>query len=64
MNSNRIYPQTLAGLEITRVVDLTIGYDSGNPPSWQPTLPISSGHMIQLRAGSKDVDLTLVLTLR
>ncbi|KAF8803603.1 hypothetical protein BYT27DRAFT_7195445 [Phlegmacium glaucopus] len=61
-NSNRIYPKSLAGLEITRVIDLTVGYDSGNPPNWQPALPISSGHMIQLRAGSKDV--TLVLTLR
>jgi len=63
-NSNRTYPQTLAGLEITRVIDLTIGYDSGNPPGWQPALPTSSGHMIQLRAGSKDIDLALVLTLR
>jgi len=60
-NSDRIYPQTLAGLEITRVIDLTVGYDSGNPPSWQPALPISSGHMIQLRAGSKGVSLTLTL---
>jgi len=45
-------------------MDLTIGYDSGNPPSWQPVLPTSSGHMIQLRAGSNDIDLALVLTLR
>ncbi|KAJ4488314.1 hypothetical protein J3R30DRAFT_3654599 [Lentinula aciculospora] len=43
------YPKNIAGLEITSVVDLTTGYDSTNPPTYRPSLPLSSGHMIQFR---------------
>ncbi|KAF8626172.1 hypothetical protein AX15_005059 [Amanita polypyramis BW_CC] len=57
------YPEEIAGLRITRVVDLTIGYDSGNPPSYKPRLPLSSGHTIQFRAESED-KLQIVLTIR
>jgi hypothetical protein len=58
-----IYPKSIAGLEITSVVDLTLGYDSTNPPTYKPSLPLSSGHMIQFRAASKG-GLKIVLTTR
>jgi len=58
------YPRTLGGLAVTRIIDLTTGYDSGNPPTYTPTLPLSSGHMIQIRASNEDESLNLVLTLR
>jgi hypothetical protein len=48
------YPSSIGGLEVTGVVDLTIGYDSANPPTYKPSLPLSSGHMIQFRGASKD----------
>jgi hypothetical protein len=48
------YPSSIGGLEVTSVIDLTIGYDSANPPTYKPSLPLSSGHMIQFRAASKD----------
>ncbi|PPQ90139.1 hypothetical protein CVT25_012308 [Psilocybe cyanescens] len=63
LNDTRaVYPKTLAGLDINRVIDLTTGYDSGNPPDYRPSLPLSSGHMIQIRAS--DLNANLVLTLR
>ncbi|KAJ8481420.1 hypothetical protein ONZ51_g5995 [Trametes cubensis] len=58
------YPSTIAGLEVTRVCDLTVGYDSGNPPSYKPTLPLSSGHMIQFRAENKADGTKITLTTR
>ncbi|KAL7283146.1 hypothetical protein ACG7TL_002572 [Trametes sanguinea] len=58
------YPKTIAGLEVTRVRDLTIGYDSGNPPSYKPALPLSSGHMIQFRAENKADGTKITLTTR
>lgn len=57
------YPRTIAGLEVTSVVDLTLGYDSTNPPTYKPSLPLSSGHMIQFRAASRE-GLKIVLTIR
>lgn len=57
------YPKSIAGLEVTSVVDLTLGYDSTNPPTYKPSLPLSSGHMIQFRAASKE-ELKVVLTTR
>ena len=57
------YPQTIAGLSITGVCDLTTGYDSSNPPEYKPKLPLSSGHMIQFRAQSQD-GINIVLTTR
>ncbi|PFH47176.1 hypothetical protein AMATHDRAFT_77329 [Amanita thiersii Skay4041] len=57
------YPSTIAGLNVTRVVDLTTGYDSGNPPTYKPQLPISLGHMIQFRA-EREGGLKVVLTIR
>ncbi|KAH9969618.1 hypothetical protein BC827DRAFT_1257499 [Russula dissimulans] len=56
-------PKSIAGLEVTSVVDLTLGYDSTNPPTYKPSLPLSSGHMIQFRAASKE-GLKIVLTIR
>ncbi|KAF9475322.1 Phosphoglucomutase, first 3 domain-containing protein [Pholiota conissans] len=58
------YPKTLGGLNINRIIDLTTGYDSGNPPDFTPSLPLSSGHMIQVRAGDPIEKVKLVLTLR
>ena len=57
------YPKSIAGLDITSVVDLTLGYDSTNPPTYKPKLPLSSGHMIQFRAASKN-GFKIVLTTR
>ncbi|KAI0340695.1 hypothetical protein BDW22DRAFT_1360127 [Trametopsis cervina] len=58
------YPNTLAGLNITSVRDLTIGYDSTNPPTYKPSLPLSSGHMIQFRAASENGATKITLTTR
>jgi hypothetical protein len=57
------YPKSIAGFEVTSVVDLTLGYDSTNPPTYKAKLPLSSGHMIQFRAASKD-GFKIVLTTR
>ncbi|KAF9557669.1 hypothetical protein CPC08DRAFT_668418 [Agrocybe pediades] len=62
--SKSTYPQTLGSLEVTRVTDLTTGYDSGNPPTYEPELPLSSGQMIQFRARDVQLGTNLVLTLR
>ncbi|KAI0811038.1 hypothetical protein BC629DRAFT_1589775 [Irpex lacteus] len=58
------YPRTIGGLNITSVRDLTIGYDSTNPPSFKPSLPLSSGHMIQFRAESPADSTKITLTTR
>jgi len=58
------FPVKIAGLKITRVVDLTLGYDTGNPPAHKPSLPLSLGHMIQLRAESSGGGTKIVLTIR
>ncbi|THH31766.1 hypothetical protein EUX98_g2427 [Antrodiella citrinella] len=58
------YPSTVAGLTITSIRDLTIGYDSTNPPTYKPVLPLSSGHMIQVRARSADGQTKITLTTR
>ena len=58
-----IYPVSIAGLKVTSVCDLTIGYDTTNPPSYKPSLPLSSGHMIQFRAQSEN-GTKIVLTTR
>lgn len=58
------YPTEIAGLSVTRVVDLTTGYDNANPPSFKPSLPISSGHMVQFRAGDKAKGVKIALTIR
>jgi len=58
------YPRTIAGLTVTSVRDLTIGYDSTNPPTYKPVLPLSSGHMIQFRAESLEDGTKITLTTR
>lgn len=58
------YPKKIAGLTVTSVRDLTVGYDSANPPSYKPTLPLSSGHMIQFRAESPTDGTKITLTTR
>ncbi|KAF5391768.1 hypothetical protein D9757_001672 [Collybiopsis confluens] len=58
------YPRNIAGVKITRVIDLTTGYDSGNLPSFQPSLPLSSGHMIQFRGEDRAEGTSVVLTVR
>ncbi|RDB30779.1 hypothetical protein Hypma_005869 [Hypsizygus marmoreus] len=57
------YPRTIAGLTMS-VIDLTTGYDSTNPPSYKPSLPLSTGHMIQFRVENKAEGLRIVLTMR
>ena len=57
------YPKEIAGLTVTSIVDLTTGYDSTNPPTYKPSLPLSSGHMIQFRAENKQ-GMKFVLTTR
>ncbi|KAF8652709.1 hypothetical protein AX16_004213 [Volvariella volvacea WC 439] len=61
--SDPSYPSTIAGFTINRVIDLTIGYDSENPPSFKPFLPTSPGQMIQFRA-REEQGTTIVLTIR
>lgn len=51
-------------MKIVWVRDLTTGYDSANPPTYMPSLPLSSGHMIQLRAESASHAESIMLTLR
>ncbi|PPQ74181.1 hypothetical protein CVT26_006763 [Gymnopilus dilepis] len=58
------YPKTLAGLQVYRIIDLTKGYDSANPPTYAPQLPLSPGQMIQFRAGDKSQGINIFLTLR
>ncbi|KIM58711.1 hypothetical protein SCLCIDRAFT_127650 [Scleroderma citrinum Foug A] len=64
---NESYPTCIANFTVNAVVDLTTGhgYDSTNPPTYRPRLPLSSGHMIQFRAQSEDdMDMSIVLTIR
>lgn len=49
---------------MTSVRDLTIGYDSANPPTYKPILPLSSGHMIQFRAENPTDGSRITLTTR
>jgi hypothetical protein len=58
------YPRTLAGLNVTSIRDLTLGYDTTNPPTYKPSLPLSSGHMIQFRAESPEDGTKITLTTR
>ncbi|KAG6864147.1 hypothetical protein C0991_012125 [Blastosporella zonata] len=58
------YPREIAGLVVTSVIDLTTGYDSTNPPTYKPSLPLSSGHMIQFRAENATEGTKIVLTTR
>ncbi|KAJ7184145.1 hypothetical protein C8R46DRAFT_1158562 [Mycena filopes] len=59
-----VYPHAIAGMAITSVIDLTTGYDSTNPPTYKPSLPLSSGHMIQFRGVRKEDGTKMVLTIR
>ncbi|EPT05929.1 hypothetical protein FOMPIDRAFT_1033960 [Fomitopsis schrenkii] len=58
------YPKTIAGLTVTSVRDLTVGYDSANPPTYKPALPLSSGQMVQFRAESPADGTKVTLTTR
>jgi len=58
------FPENIAGLKVTSVRDLTVGYDSSNPPTYKPTLPLSSGHMVQFRASSEADGTQISLTIR
>lgn len=55
------FPKSIGGLKFTSVRDLTIGYDSTNPPTFKPTLPLSSGHMIQFRAEGGEYKASLTI---
>jgi phosphomannomutase len=69
-SGDRSYPETIGGLVITQVRDLTntVGYDSSNPPSFKPQLPLSAGYMVTVRAQEKDIPTddacSIVLTIR
>jgi hypothetical protein len=64
-SSNKLnYLIALAGLNVTSVRDLTIGYDSTKPPSYKPALPLSSGHMVQFRAENPTDGTRITLTTR
>ncbi|PCH38295.1 phosphoglucomutase 1 [Wolfiporia cocos MD-104 SS10] len=58
------YPPSIASHRVTRVRDLTVGYDSGTAPTYKPVLPLSSGHMIQIWAQSPTDGTSITLTLR
>ncbi|KAF8575544.1 hypothetical protein K439DRAFT_1649515 [Ramaria rubella] len=58
------YPREIGDMRIVWIRDLTLGYDSANPPTYAPSLPLSSGHMIQFRATSKSGTESIMLTLR
>jgi len=62
------YPPDIANFRVTRVRDLTVGhaFDSGNPPSFEPDLPLSGGHMITFRGEENDAPdpIRMVLTIR
>ena len=62
-SSRPSYPKSIGRLDVSSIMDLTLGYDSSNPPHYKPSLPLSSGHMIQFRATSKD-GFQIVLTIR
>ncbi|KAF9532444.1 phosphoglucomutase 1 [Crepidotus variabilis] len=63
-SKSQTYPTSLGGFQIYRIIDLTTGYDSGSPPLFKPTLPLSSGHMIQIMGKQLDSSNTFFLTLR
>ena len=58
------YPASVGGLKVTSVRDLTTGFDSSNPPHFKPSLPLSSGHMIQFSAQNSSADIQIHLTIR
>ncbi|KAH9934848.1 phosphoglucomutase first 3 domain-containing protein [Fomitopsis serialis] len=51
-------------VDVTSVRDLTVGYDSSNPPTYKPALPLSSGQMVQFRAESPVDGTRITLTTR
>lgn len=59
------YPKTLGSFRVTRIRDLTIGYDSASTlPDHRPTLPVStSSHMITFQLVD-EAGLSIDLTLR
>jgi len=67
-DSHPSYPLEIANFRVIRVRDLTVGhaFDSGNPPSFEPDLPLSGGHMITFRGEENDSSdpIHMVLTIR
>jgi len=57
----RTYPESIGGLSITAIRDLTSGYDSTSPPEFKPSLPKSDGEMITFTAESDTSKVTLTL---
>lgn len=48
-------PTHLGGFRLTSLRDLTVGYDSSNPPTYEPKLPLDrSAHMISFSLGDTD----------
>lgn len=58
------YPKTIGGVTVKSVRDLTTGYDSSNPPSYKPNLPLSSGNMITFKGEHSGTGNKIVLTIR
>ncbi|BGP12039.1 hypothetical protein JCM10049v2_007959 [Rhodotorula toruloides] len=48
-------PTHLGGFRLTSLRDLTVGYDSTNPPTYEPKLPVDrSAHMISFSLGETE----------
>ncbi|GEM12679.1 phosphoglucomutase 1 [Rhodotorula toruloides] len=48
-------PTHLGGFRLASLRDLTVGYDSANPPSYEPRLPVDrSAHMISFSLGDTE----------
>ncbi|KAG9124379.1 Phosphoglucomutase-3, partial [Ceratobasidium sp. 392] len=65
-NRSSTYPESIGGLNITGIRDLTTGheFDSSAPaPNYAPSLPVSSAHMITFKAAG-DKGTAIVLTIR
>lgn len=48
-------PTHLGGFRLTSLRDLTVGYDSSNPPTYEPKLPVDrSAHMLSFSLGDTE----------
>ncbi|QRW11378.1 phosphoglucomutase/phosphomannomutase, alpha/beta/alpha domain protein [Ceratobasidium sp. AG-Ba] len=65
-NPAAAYPNSIGGMNITGIRDLTTGHgfdSSSAPPSYEPSLPVSGGHMVTFKASGED-GTAIVLTIR
>ncbi|EJD53440.1 Phosphoglucomutase, first 3 domain-containing protein [Auricularia subglabra TFB-10046 SS5] len=62
-NLQNLYPQTLCGMPVIQIVDMTIGYDSGSN-NFVSVFGKTPGQMVQLVAEDKSVEIKVFLTIR